>query len=143
MKTVSSNNLWLPAIFDDLFMHDRLDFTNDYEIFSTPALNIIENIPNFVVEIAAPGFDKQDFEIEVEEDVLKISSKKAVETEEKDKDSKFIKREFNYREFERSFKLPEEVQKDEILANYENGVLKITLPKMEPKNAFKKMVEIS
>ncbi len=143
MKTVRNNNLWLPAIFEDMFLDNRSDLLNNYEIFSTPALNIIENIPNFVVEIAAPGIDKKDFKIEVQEDILKISAKKVVESEEKDEDSQFLKREFNYQEFERSFKLPEDVQQDKILANYENGVLKITLPKKEEKKAFKKMVEIS
>lgn len=143
MKTVRKNNLWLPALFDDLFLDNRLDVMNNYETFNVPALNIIENSTTFVIEIAAPGFDKKDFEIEVQEDMLKISSKKTVETEEKNDGSRYIKREFNYRKFEQSFKLPKEVRKDEILANYESGVLKITLPKMEQENAFKKMVEIS
>ncbi len=57
--------------------------------------------------------------------------------------SRFRKREFNYKSFERFFKLPENIKTEEIQANYENGVLRITLPKMEEKKVFKKMVEIS
>lgn len=142
MKTVNNNSIWLPAIFEDLFTQNRLDTFNNYEIFSTPAVNIIENFSNFVVELAAPGFNKEDFKIEVEEDTLIISSKKESVREEKE-DSQFVKREFNYESFERSFKLPEDIQTDEILAKYENGVLRVTLPKTEKKKELKRMVEIS
>src|SRR5690606_20344161 len=106
MKTVNNNSIWLPAIFEDLFTPNRLDVFNNYEIFSTPAVNIIENLSNFVIELAAPGFSKEDFKIEVEEDTLILSSKKESGEEEKE-DSQFVKREFNYESFERSFKLPE------------------------------------
>ena len=142
MKTVNKNSIWLPALFDNLFLENKLDSLNNYETFSIPAVNIIENLPNFVVEIAAPGLNKGNFMIEIEDDTLKISSKKAIEKEEI-KDSHFKKREFNYESFERSFKLPENIETDKIQANYENGVLKVTLPKMEEKKVFKKMVEIS
>lgn len=141
MKTVNNNSIWIPALFEDLFTQNKLDSFNNYEIFSTPAVNIIESLSNFVVELAAPGFDKKDFQIEVEEDTLMISSKK--ESVEEKEDSQFVKREFNYESFERSFKLPEDIQTDEILANYENGVLRVTLPKMEKKKELKRMVEIS
>ncbi|MBK5215103.1 MAG: Hsp20/alpha crystallin family protein, partial [Flavobacteriaceae bacterium] len=121
---------------------NRLDALNNYETFSIPAINIIENFPNFVVELAAPGLQKEDFTIEVEEDTLKIASKK-VEEKKEETDSQFKRREFNYKSFERSFKLPENIKTEDIQANYENGVLRVTLPKMEEKKALKKMVEIS
>lgn len=142
MKTVSKNSIWLPALFEDLFLDNKIDALNNYETFSIPAVNIIENLTKFAIEIAAPGLKKEDFSIEVEEDTLKISSKRASEKEE-DTDSTFRKREFNYESFERSFKLPENIEIDNIQANYEDGVLKVTLPKMEEKKALKKMVEIS
>lgn len=142
MKTVSSNSIWLPAFFDNLFLENKLDALNNYETFSIPAVNIIENLPNFVVEIAAPGLSKEDFKIEVEEETLKISSEKA-NREEEIENSQYRKREFNYKSFERSFKLPENIEIDKIQARYENGVLKVTLPKMEEKKVLKKMVEIS
>ena len=143
MKTVNKNSIWLPGLLDNLLFDNKLDvLNNNYETFSIPAVNIIENFPNFVVELAVPGLQKEDFSIEVEEDTLKISSKKAKEQTEENNDSRFRKREFNYQSFERSFKLPENIKTEDIQANYENGILKITLPK-EEKKALKKMVEMS
>ncbi len=143
MKTVNKNSIWLPGLLDNLLFDNKLDvLNNNYETFSIPAVNIIENFPNFVVELAVPGLQKENFSIEVEEDTLKISSKKAKEQTEENNDSRFRKREFNYQSFERSFKLPENIKTEDIQANYENGILKITLPK-EEKKALKKMVEIS
>ena len=142
MKTVNKNSIWLPGLLDNLFLDNRLDALNNYETFSTPAVNIIENFPNFVVELAVPGLAKENFTIEVEEDTLKIASKQ-VEEKKDETDSHFRRREFNYKNFERSFKIPENIKTEEIQANYENGVLRVTLPKMEEKKAFKKMVEIS
>ncbi len=143
MRTVNKNSVWLPGLLDNLFLENQLDSLNNYETFSIPAINIIENLPNFVVELAAPGLHKEDFTIEVEEDTLKIASKKVEEKKEESNDSRFRKREFDYKSFERSFKLPENIQIEDIQANYENGVLRVTLPKMEEKKVLKKMVEIS
>lgn len=143
MKTLNKNNIWFPEFLENIFLENSLDTLKNYETFSTPAVNIIENLPNFVLELAVPGLNKEDFAIEIEEDTLKITSKKVEEKEEGLKDLKFLKKEFNYTSFERSFKLPENIETDNIQANYENGVLKVTLPKMEEKKALKKMVEIS
>lgn len=143
MKTVNRNSIWLPALLDNLFLDSRLDAMKNYETFSIPAVNIFENLPNFVVEMAVPGLKKEDFTIEIEEDTLKISSKRVEEKKEENNDSRVRRREFNYTSFERSFKLPENIKAEDIQANYENGVLRVTLPKMEEKKALKKMVEIS
>ncbi|QAA80249.1 Hsp20/alpha crystallin family protein [Aequorivita sp. H23M31] len=143
MKTVSKNSIWLPALFEDLFLDNKLDVLNNYETFSIPAINIIENLTKFGLEIAAPGLQKENFHIEIEENTLKISYNKEIEDKETERNSKFIKREFNYENFERSFKLPENIELDKIHASYENGILKISLPKMEEKKVLKKMVEIS
>ena len=143
MKTVNKNSIWLPGLLDNLLFDNKLDvFNNNYETFSIPAVNIIENFPNFVVELAVPGLQKEDFTIEVEENTLKIASKKVEEKKDENSDSQVRRREFNYQSFERSFKLPENIKTEDIQANYENGILKITLPK-EEKKALKKMVEIS
>lgn len=147
MKTLNKNNVWLPELLENLIFENRLDALNNYETFSIPAVNIIENLPNFVVELAVPGLDKKDFTIEVEEDILKVSSKKVEKKVEGNSDdsskSSFIQREFNYSSFERIFKLPENIKVENIEANYENGILRVTLPKMEEKKVLKKMVEIS
>lgn len=142
MKTVNNpNNLWMPALFENLFVENKSDKLYNYETFSTPAINIMETLSSFEVEIAAPGLSKEDFAIEVEEDTLKISSDKV--EKENEEEVKYSKREFNYNSFERSFKLSEEIKREEIQANYVNGVLTVSLPKMEEKKVFKKMVEIS
>ncbi len=144
MKTVNKNSIWLPGLLDNFLFDSKLDtFNHNYETFSIPTVNIIENFPSFVIELAAPGLQKEDFTIEVEEDRLKIASKKVEEKKEENKDFHFKRREFNYNSFERSFKLPENIKIEDIEANYENGVLRVTLPKMEEKKALKKMVEIS
>lgn len=143
MKTINRNGIWLPGLLDNLFLDNKLDVRNNYETFSIPAINIIENLPNFVVELAAPGLQKEDFTIEVEEDTLKITSNKEEVKNEENNDSRFRRREFNYKKFERSFKLPENINTEDIQASYENGILRVTLPKMEEKKVLKKMVEIS
>lgn len=145
MKTVSRDNLWFPAIFEDLFFDNKLDVPSNFKTFSTPAVNICENLTNFEVELAVPGLKKEDFSIEIEEDTLTISAKQASETEEKEEnnDSQYQRREFNYREFTRSFKLPETVNSEDIQATYTDGILKVSLPKMEEQKTLKRMVEIS
>jgi len=144
MKVVKRNTNWFPSIFDEFFTENRLDVPN-YEKFSVPAVNIQENLTNFVIELAAPGLKKENIAIEVEENVLKISSEisEESETQESDNGTKFTRKEFSYSNFNRSFTLLETVGVDDIEATYENGVLHITLPKKEEEKALKKMVEIS
>ena len=102
-----------------------------------------ENLANFVIELAAPGLTKEKFAIEVEENILKVSSEVTSETNSEDKDKKFTRREFSFRNFTRSFTLPETVDVENITASYTDGILYVTVPKKEKQKAFKKMVEIS
>lgn len=145
---MKNNPNWIPALFDNLLNENRLD-VNNWQNFSTPAVNISENKANFVLEFAVPGFQKNDFKIEIEKDSLKVSSKsvednKMSDTEEKNDAEavKFTRKEFNFSKFERSFTLPETVNSEEIKATYIHGILKIKLPKVEVKD-MKRMVEIS
>jgi HSP20 family protein len=146
MKVVKRNNVWFPTIFDDIFNENRLDVPN-YENFSIPAVNIKENLANFALEIAVPGLKKEDFSIEVEDNVLKISAEVKNEKEEgkkEDEQIKFTRKEFNYSSFKRSFTLPETVEVDTINATYNNGLLLVTIPKKkEEQKEIKRMVEIS
>jgi HSP20 family protein len=110
---------------------------------NVPAVNIKETETTFVVELAAPGKKKEDFNVELDDNVLTISSEASSENEEKDKEGKYTRKEFSYSSFKRSFTLPEIVNDYDINASYENGVLHITLPKKEealPKP--KRMIEI-
>ena len=92
-------------------------------------MNVVESEDKFKIEVAAPGLEKKDFDLNIEKDYLIIESSKKEEKEVKEE--KFTRREFNYASFKRSFYLPETVDANKIKAKYENGVLNITLPKME------------
>ena len=107
-----------------------------------PALNIKETDDHYEIELAAPGFDKEDFEITIDNGYLNISAKKSEEQEEKEEE--FTRREFSYKEFERSLLLPENVAEEEIQAKYKNGILSFNLVKKEiEKKQEPKKVEIS
>lgn len=93
-------------------------------------MNIKESADKFEVEMAAPGFEKADFKIELNKDILTISSEKKVEKETKD-DQEFTRREFSYQSFCRSFSLPDSTDRDNISARYDNGILKVEIPKMD------------
>ena len=97
-----------------------------------PATNIRENDREYTIELAAPGMAKDDFEVNIDEGMLTISSQKEQDTT-TEQDS-YTRREYNYSSFSRSFKLPDAVRPEEIKARYEEGVLKITVPKQEQTN---------
>lgn len=97
--------------------------------YTVPAVNIKENDKNFEIEVAAPGLSKQDFKVNVEKNVLTVSSEKEVKNgDEKDN---FTRKEFSYNSFTRSFSIPESVEMEKIKASHKNGILKIELPKLE------------
>jgi HSP20 family protein len=124
----------LPGLFDDFFTRDLFDWGNtNYSTSGTtlPAVNVKETNDTFEVEMAAPGMKKEDFKVELNNNVLTISSEHKHEHEEKDRE-KYNRREFSYQSFQRSFQLSREaVDADNIQARYENGVLRLTIPKRE------------
>lgn len=97
----------------------------------TPAVNVLEDKDSFNIELAAPSYKKSDFKIEIDQNILTISTEK-VELE-KEKNSNYSLREFVYDSFSRSFTLPKHVNKEEISAIYEGGILTLSLPKVEQK----------
>lgn len=104
-----------------------------------PSANIIDNDESFEIALAVPGMNKKDFNIDLDEDLLTISSK----IEKKD-EKKYSKREFNYNNFSRSFSLPELIDRENINAEYKNGILKLTLPKKEEAKAkLPKNIDVS
>ena len=123
----ASINKWIDTLFNTT-LADAMgtDFT-----VSTPSVNIVEHDNQFVMQLAAPGLEKSDFNINIENDYLVISTEKKTEKEETGKDGKFTRREFNYKSFKRSFQLDNNINREGITATYENGVLNITLPKKE------------
>ena len=116
--------------FEDFFNRGITDFVGSDFSASTPSVNVVETENSYRVEVAAPGLEKKDFEVSIDNGFLNISARKEHEEEVQDGD-KYMRREFNFTSFTRSFQLPDTVQADDIAANYENGVLKITLPKKE------------
>ena len=94
-----------------------------------PAVNIKENENNFEIELAAPGLSKKDFSINLEKKILTVSSEREVNNESENKN--YMRKEFGYTSFKRSFKLPETVNTEKIKASFKNGILNIELPKMD------------
>ncbi|MDD4971304.1 MAG: Hsp20/alpha crystallin family protein [Paludibacter sp.] len=135
----------VPSLFDRIFEGDLFDWSNNnYSSTNTtlPSVNIKENPDGFKVEVAAPGFDKGDFKLELNHDVLTISSEKKMENETKE-DEHFSRREFSYQSFTRSFTLPHTADSERIDANYENGILRVSIPKKEEtKPKASRMIEI-
>jgi HSP20 family protein len=122
----------MPTVFDDFFKPWNEWFDNGGlwgRVMNIPAVNITENKDEYKVALAVPGMKKDDFKIDVDGNMLTISSEKEENKEEKDK--KFTRKEYNYSSFSRSFTLPDEVNKEKIEAKYEEGVLKISLPRRE------------
>lgn len=113
-------------------------FREDVLLF--PPVNIIDTPTTYQLEIAAPGFEKTDFKVNLESNVLTISTEKKEEkTSEADK---VIRKEFSYKAFKRSFTLDEKIDSENISAKYENGILKLELPKKEVVKAGAKEINI-
>ena len=114
---------------DNLFEREFPDTFRTNASFTLPAVNVIENNDGFQLELAAPGMDKNDFKLQMHNNVLSITAQK--ETNKEENDTRYTRKEFCYSSFERSFTLPNSVNSDSIHAAYENGVLKINIPKRE------------
>ena len=134
-----------PSLFDRFFDNDLFDFaTRNFSSTNTtlPSVNIKESNQDYVVEVAAPGLEKSDFKIELNRNVLTVSSEKQVENETKEGEQ-FTRREFSYQSFSRSFTLPEIADGDKIAAKYENGILSVSIPKKEEiVSKLNRMIEI-
>ena len=136
--------------FESLLTPDFLDF-NTNSLFNDrlwlrraeePALNIKETKDEFEIELAAPGYNKKDFEVTIDNGCLNITAKKSQSKEEKDEN--YTRKEFSYNAFERSLELPETVIDEKIKAKYDNGILKFSLAKKEEAKKLKpKVIEIS
>lgn len=139
-RSLASRRNWVENFLsetDDFFKNRDWDMATD-----VPAVNVREDEKSFFIEVAAPGMKKEDFKIELDNFVLKISAK--AEDFKDEKDNGYVRREFSYRNFQRSFWMPETIKMDDIKAQYEQGVLKLTVPKLNmPEHKKSKMIEIS
>lgn len=135
VTTRKRNGRLFPKFMDDFFNNDRflLDFNGNFPDLSFqnifPEANIVENQKEYLIELAAPGLDKKDFKIEMKNGMLTVSAEKEEETKSEEKN--YLSREFSYSSLYRSFVLPDNLVADKIDAKYENGVLKLKLPKSE------------
>lgn len=129
MNLVKSNkSLVFPSLLDEFFRPDWDGGVQSYR-HNIPSVNIKESETSFGLEFYAPGLNKSDFNIEIDQKNLSISANKAEKSEEQNE--KYSQKEFNFSSFRRTFAIPETVNIDEIEANYENGVLFVKLPKRE------------
>ncbi|MBX6379490.1 MAG: Hsp20/alpha crystallin family protein [Thermoflavifilum aggregans] len=145
----SNGGFWsdFPSLFDDFWTRDWFDWAlGNFSATGTtvPAVNIIETRDSFEVEMAAPGMDKKDFKVELDGNLLTISSEKKDERELKEGEN-YTRREFSYQSFRRTFTLPKDVvDVDQIKAHYKDGILHLTIPKKEEaKQKPPKMIEIA
>ena len=121
-------NSWLPELFNDFFYNNNMPKANA----TAPAINVLESDKDYTVELAAPGLCRDDFEVNIDNDGdLTIKMEKKVS--EKEQKAHYLRREFAYSKYEQTLILPEDVDKEKIGAKMSDGVLNITLPKLEQK----------
>jgi HSP20 family protein len=131
--TLVKFNRRFPTFFDDFLTKEIEGLNSNWNNRQVPAVNIREDDNQFKLEVAAPGLNKDDFKIELEDHVLTISYEhKSGENQQKNEQNQYQYREFRQYSFKRSFNLPKAVvDEDQIKANYENGVLHLSIPKKE------------
>lgn len=109
-----------------------------------PSVNIRETDKEYLLDVAAPGLERKDFNIEVKNDTLTISAEKEEEKEEKEGENGYSRKEYSFNSFSRSFSLPENADESTIKAKYDNGILKITISKTkEPDAQTSKRIQVS
>lgn len=139
----------LPGFFDSFILKDRFEWpehTNGRQHASVPAVNIRENDQQYELEMLAPGLQKENFSIEMNENVLTISFEKVKKQEEEEnkENSKFTLREFSLHSFKRSFRFPDKaVETEKVKAKYEDGILKLVLPKKEEIKLKPKQIKVA
>ena len=141
MMPVTSTQNWLPSIFNDFFDNDWMVKANA----TAPAINVFETEKEYKVELAAPGMPKEYFNVHIdEENNLVISMEKKTENKEEKKEGRYLRREFSYSKFQQTMILPDDVDKEKISAQVENGVLNIDLPKFseQEKEKAKRFIDV-
>jgi HSP20 family protein len=142
MKTLVKKDGIFPSVesklvsnfFDDFITKDLFDWTDrNFAALGSnlPSVNLKETDTKIEVELAAPGMKREDFKVAVDNDILMISSEKEEEKEEVRKKDNYIRREFNYQSFSRTFSLPETIDESKIEAIYKDGILHVVVPKKE------------
>ena len=139
-SALPSLSSWMDDIINNSFGNEFMSNFNTG--ITLPAVNVLDNAEDYRVEMAVPGLKKSDFEINLENNLLSISAE--TKTENSEEHDNYTRREFGYSSFKRTFSLPETVETDKITATYEDGILKVNLPKRdEAKKKPMKQIKIS
>ena len=141
MLPIMHRDSWLPDVFDDFFNTAYMSRANA----TAPAINVIENEKNYIVELAAPGLKKEDFNVNINDDGnLSIKMEQKRENKEENKKAHYLRREFSYSKYEQTLLLPDDVDKEAISAKVNDGVLVVELPKLEQKQTkVQRQIEIA
>jgi HSP20 family protein len=140
MLTLMKNNDWFPTMFDDFFNNGFMPRANS----TAPAVNVKETDKEYTMELAAPGIKKEYCRVGInDEGFLTVAIENKQEHKHEDKNHHYLRREFSYSNYEQNYTLPDDVQKDNISAKVEDGILTITMPKTAPKEKVTKSIEIS
>ena len=141
MLPVMFKDSWFPTVFEDFLNTDFMPRANS----TAPAVNVKETDKNYVMELAAPGIKKEYCRVAINEDGnLTIAIENKMEHKEENKKHHYLRREFSYSNYEQSYTLPDDVERDKISAKVENGILTVVLPKVEKEEKkIAKAIEVS
>ena len=140
MLTLMKNNDWFPTVFDDFFNNGFMPRANS----TAPAVNVKETDKEYTMELAAPGIKKEYCRVGInDEGFLTVAIENKQEHKHEDKNHHYLRREFSYSNYEQNYTLPDDVEKDNISAKVEDGILTITMPKTAQKEKVTKSIEIS
>ena len=128
------------SLFEDLFQHLPAQEWGQRLATDTVPVNIRETKDGYILDVVAPGFEKQDFKISMEGDLLTLSAERKSET--KSAEERFLKREFSFRSFSRSFRMADQIDRSAITAKYDQGILHLTLPKKEEVKVLPKEISV-
>ena len=140
LNGLTKSNGWFPTMFDDFFNTDFMPRANS----TAPAVNVKESEKAYIMELAAPGIKKEYCRVGInDEGYLTVAIENKVEHKDEDKHHHYLRREFSYSNYEQNYTLPDDVVRDKISAKVGDGILTITMPKMEPREKVTKTIEVS
>ena len=146
VQSFPATKFFTNGFMDEFFTRGLGDVVGHDSPVSQPAVNVSETDEAFHIEIAAPGFDKPNFELKIENGLLVVHAQKTQQSEQteeaKPESARFHRREFRFESFKRSFKLPNTVNQESISAVYEKGVLNISLHKKEDAKPVTKLIQV-
>ena len=142
MLPILNANNWFPTVFDDFFNNDWMPRMKA----TAPAVNVKEDAKAYTMELAVPGIKKEFCRVNINADGnLEVAIENKLEHKEENKKEHFLRREFSYSNYQQTYTMPEDVEKEHIAAKVENGVLSITMPKkqVEEKKQIQRKIEIA